>query len=105
MFLTSCSYVCASAVCCLQLCQVDYVERRLERLVQDGMETARHVADIFKTYNLDGVNGNCKWALRCILEEQMLWSTARERFGELRSHHPLVRVHTVDGFQNDMRSF
>ena len=61
------------------------MENRLERLVQDGMETARHVAQIFVEYKMEAAGGGVRWAHRRILEEQMQWSAARQRFGELCS--------------------
>jgi len=62
-----------------------HIERRLETLVQDGRETARHLEQIFDEYNMEVAKGSVKWALRMTLEQQMIWSTARNRFGELGS--------------------
>ena len=61
------------------------MENRLERFVQDCMETARHVAQIFVEYKMEAAGGGVRWAHRRILEEQMQWSAARQRFGELCS--------------------
>ena len=57
----------------------------MERLEQDGMETARHVAQIFVEYKMEAASGGVRWAHRRILEEQMQWPAARQRFGELCS--------------------
>jgi hypothetical protein len=65
--------------------QVGYMESRMERLVQDGMETARHLQVVFVDFHMENAQGSCRWAQRKVLEEQMSWSAARQRFGELCS--------------------
>ena len=62
-----------------------YMESRLERLIQDGMETGRHVGQIIMEYDMERAEGMCRWPLRRTLEEQMAWSAARQRMGELHS--------------------
>jgi len=62
-----------------------HIERRMETLVQDGRETARHLEQIFDEYNMEVSGGAVRWAQRMVLEQQMIWSTARNRFGELGS--------------------
>ena len=57
----------------------------MERLVQDGMETARHLQVVFVDFHMENAQGSCRWAQRKVLEEQMSWSAARQRFGELCS--------------------
>jgi len=62
-----------------------HMERRMETFTQDGMETARHLEQIFDEYNMEVSGGAVRWAQRVVLEQQMVWSTARNRFGELGS--------------------
>ena len=67
------------------LLQVGYMERRVERFLQEGQETCRHVAQIFVEYDMKICGSNCRWPLRRILEEQQNWSAARARWNELGS--------------------
>jgi len=65
--------------------QVGYMERRMERFLQEGQETCRHIAQIFVEYDAKICGGTCRWPLRRVLEEQQTWSAARARWNELGS--------------------
>ena len=62
--------------------KLDYLERRLEHLVEPGHEAARHIRNIFEEY--DGAM--CKWALRWPMrraaEVYGEWVAARRRQGD-----------------------
>jgi hypothetical protein len=38
--------------------QVGYMESRMERLVQDGMETARHLQVVFVDFHMENARGS-----------------------------------------------
>ena len=61
------------------------MERRMERFLQEGQETCRHIHQIFVEYDSKICGGTCRWPLRRVLEEQQTWSAARARWGELGS--------------------
>ncbi len=62
---------------------IKHVEGRLERLVQEGCESVRHIVQICEEYDMKRGEGSVRWPKRKILEEQSAWSSARSRFGEL----------------------
>ena len=55
----------------------------MERFVQEGVESARHVATIIGEYDLEVSGGAVRWAIRRAMEEQSAWSAARCRFNEI----------------------
>ncbi len=68
---------------CLE--KLTYIEQRLERFMQDGMETCRHICQIADDFDTKVSGGKVQWPTRRAKEEQMSWSAARTRFGELGS--------------------
>ncbi len=68
------------------------MEARMERFLQEGCETVRHIAGVFDEYDLELSHGSVRWALRRLLEEQSAWSSARLRFGELGSREAFALV-------------
>ncbi len=64
-------------------CTMKHVESRLERLVQEGCESVRHIVQIFVEFDLKRADGSVRWPKRRLLEEQAAWSSARARFNEL----------------------
>ncbi len=65
--------------------KLTYIEQRMERFMQDGMETCRHICQIVDDFDMHCSGGAVQWPTRRAFEEQMSWSTARARFGELGS--------------------
>ena len=57
----------------------------MERFMQEGVGSARHVATIIGEYDLEVSGGAVRWAIRRAMEEQSAWSAARCRFRELGS--------------------
>ncbi len=64
---------------------VKHMESRMERFLQEGCETVRHIAGIVEEYDMERASGGTRWAFRRLIEEQSAWSSARSRFGELGS--------------------
>lgn len=54
-----------------------FLESRVERLVQHGSETARHLVQIVHEYNMEVAGGSLKWALRQTVEVYQSWRAAR----------------------------
>jgi len=57
--------------------KLNFVEKRLERLVQSGEESARHLCQIAVEYNAVTAGNSLKWALRQTLEIYQGWRAAR----------------------------
>ncbi len=68
---------------CLE--KLTYIEQRMERFMQDGMESCRHICQVVDEFDMQVSGGSVQWPTRRALEEQMSWSAARARFGELGS--------------------
>ena len=60
-----------------------FIESRLEKMMQDGRETARHLMQIVVEYNGEMCRWGLQWPLRRTIEERATWATARSRLGEL----------------------
>ena len=74
-----------------------FMESRLEKMMQDGRESARHLLQIIQEYDGGICNWQLQWPLRRTIEERATWATARSRFGELCSEKAwsLIVQHAV----------
>jgi hypothetical protein len=59
----------------------------MERFLQEGQETCRHISQIFVEYDAGLRGSTCRWPYRRVLEEQQTWSAARARWGVLYFVH------------------
>ena len=57
--------------------KLNFVEKRMERLVQSGEDSARHLCQIAVEYNAAVAGNSLKWALRQTLEIYQGWRAAR----------------------------
>ena len=60
---------------------VKFIEGRLERFVQTGNETTRHLMQIVEDYQPKKDGGEMRYPLRLMLEEQAYWVDGRRRCG------------------------
>ena len=57
--------------------KLNFVEQRMERLLQSGDESARHLCQVVMEYNAELAEQSLKWALRHTLEIYQSWRAAR----------------------------
>ena len=57
--------------------KLNFVEQRMERLLQSGDESARHLCQVVMEYNAELAEQSLKWALRQTLEIYQSWRAAR----------------------------
>ena len=57
--------------------KLNFVERRMERLLQSGDESARHLCQVVVEYSGELAGRSLKWPLRQTLEVYQSWRAAR----------------------------
>ncbi len=57
--------------------KLNFVEQRMERLLQSGDESARHLRQVVMEYNAELAENSLKWAFKQTLEMYQAWRAAR----------------------------